>query len=106
MDEFANEIMALVQVNPEAAAIIVLVALGAGKLLKQTPRVPNCAIPWIISGLGAAGGIAFISPDAKGVAIGFILSVFSTGLHSFFKNGVLRKTSDEADSFGSPGGTA
>lgn len=104
MDEFAVQLFQLAQVNKEAAAIIVVVALGAGTLLKQTPKVPNWAIPWVLAGLGVASGLAFVAPDPKGAAIGFGLAVFSNGIQSFFKNGVLRKTGD--DSFFRPGGTA
>lgn len=88
------EIFALVQVNPELAAIIVLVCLGVGKLAKETPAIKNHYIGWATAVIGIALGVALISRDVKGAALGFILAVFATGLHSWFKNGVLRKTSN------------
>lgn len=105
MEELATQLLTLVQVNPEAAALVLLAALCVGQLLKSTPKVPNYVIPWTTAALGIGGGLVFISTDPKGAVIGFALGLFSNGIQSFIKNGVLRRTSDNTDDTGSAGGT-
>jgi hypothetical protein len=99
-NEVVNGLVQLIEVNQEAAAIIILLSLALGKIAKELSAVPNWAIPLVNAGLGIAGGVLFISKDPKGAAVGLILAVFSTGLHSFFKNGVLRKTGAEENGDG------
>jgi len=99
-NDIVNSLVQLIEVKQEAAAIIILISLALGKITKEIPKVPNWSIPLINAGLGIAGGILFISKDPKGAAVGLVLAVFSTGLHSFFKNGVLRKTGAEENGNG------
>ena len=74
-------------INPAMlAAVIVLWFIGYG--LKQTPRIPNWSILWIIVILGIAAGMFLVSPTIEGVIQGVLAAALSILGHQAVKQTV------------------
>lgn len=77
-------------INPAMLAVVVaLWFIGYG--LKQTPKVPNWSILWIIVILGIVAGMLLVSPTIEGIIQGILAAALSILGHQAVKqtaNGV------------------
>lgn len=56
------------------ALILIPVLWVIGYLIKQTPRIPDWAIVWILTIAGVVGGITIIGANSDGVIQGILVA--------------------------------
>lgn len=72
-----NEINAIKNITDyivEQALILIPVLCVLGEMLKNTPKIPNWLIPWILTVIGIIGGCAIIGINASGIIQGILIA--------------------------------
>lgn len=65
-----------------------------GYILKQTPKVQNWVIPWILLIFGTVGTVLIFGPNVKGISQGLVVTGLAVLAHQLIKqttNGTNRK---------------
>lgn len=77
--------MELIQFIPEQLFIVIAVLGGVGVLLKNTPKVPDWIIPYILMIIGVVASISINGFTTPSILEGIIASFCSTGVNQLFK---------------------
>jgi hypothetical protein len=72
MDEI---ILQLQDLLIEDCAIIIPVLYGIGRLLKQTPQIPDWLIPYLLGGIGIALCVGMMLSAGKGAMTGVLQGI-------------------------------
>ncbi|REK74501.1 holin [Paenibacillus paeoniae] len=56
-----------------------------GLLLKNTPRVPNWTIPWVLLVIGMTGGIVIVGSPVQGIIQGVLVTGATVLTHQLVK---------------------
>ena len=71
----------------DKALILIPVLMILGAILKNTPKLPNWIIPYIMLVLGILGGIGLIGFNAQGIIQGILVAGSAVFAHQLVKQG-------------------
>ncbi|WP_238192036.1 phage holin family protein [Paenibacillus sp. L3-i20] len=81
----------IIQYIKEEALVLIPVLYIIGLLLKNTPRVANWTIPWVLLALGIVGGMVTVGDIFQGVVQGVLVTGATVLTHQLVKQSVDRK---------------
>ncbi len=84
MDEFIKFIN-------DKALILIPVLFVIGQLLKNTPKVPDWVIPWVLLVIGVTGGVLIIKDPLQGIVQGVLVTGATVLTHQLVKQTMNRK---------------
>ncbi|WP_206098848.1 phage holin family protein [Paenibacillus paeoniae] len=74
-----------IQYVTEEALVLMPVLFIMGLLLKNTPRVPNWTIPWVLLVIGMTGGIVIVGSPVQGIIQGVLVTGATVLTHQLVK---------------------
>ena len=77
------------------AYILIPVLYVIGLLLKRTPKVADWLIPWILLGLGMAGGFFLSDMHFKGLLQGVLITGVTVFSNQLYKQSTCKSKSDK-----------
>lgn len=87
-----NDIMNFI-VNKSYILIPVLYILGT--FLKETPKIPDWLIPWILLALGIIGGFFLAGMKAEGILQGVLVTGVTVMGNQLYKQTAVKRISDK-----------
>lgn len=81
----------IIEFITEDAIILMPVLFVIGLLLKNTPKVADWVIPWVLLVLGVAGGVFIVGEVAGGIVQGVLVAGATVLTHQLVKQTVDRK---------------
>ncbi len=85
------------------AYILIPVLYVIGVLLKKTPRIPDWLIPWILLGVGMAGGFFLSGMQAEGILQGVLVTGATVMTNQLYKQTVCKSAVDRTKTLGEKG---
>lgn len=81
----------IIQYITEEALVLMPVLYIIGLLLKNTPKVADWTIPWVLLALGVVGGILITGESLDGAVQGVLVAGASVLTHQLVKQSAERK---------------